>query len=601
MLDFLRRVCLPAAASVVLLQGSAMAAIQQGDITIDLAPVATGLHAPVGGTNAGDSRLFVIDQVGEIRIIKDGALLSTPFLDVSDKVIASGERGLLGLAFHPDYQTNGKFYIYYSAPGAPAGFGHRSIISEWQVSDDPDLADPDSERIVLTFNQPQGNHNAGDIHFGPDGYLYIASGDGGGANDAGTGHTPDIGNALDPTKLLGKILRVDVDGQDEGLEYAIPADNPFVGDPEARQEIYALGLRNPFRFSFDRGGEHQLFAGDVGQREIEEVDIIVKGGNYGWKAKEGTRVFDASLPQTGYIDPIAEYDHSEGIAIIGGYVYRGNAFPELYGKYVFGDVNGRLFYLDPQASPLIQIYSFQLTANAQSEKQDYLKGLGQDVNGELYFMMSDRYDENTSNARVLQIRPPQPSVGAARVLGPGQAVSFSAKPVTRVIDGYTGRRYYIEEPDRSSGIAVLLDRAYAPGTLVDVEGELALDAGELVIANASDSEVEGEQVIRPLGVTNAAAVNKLAEGLLVTVWGRVVGTKAGQRAFRIDDGSGLVDDYGNPGLRVYHDGSITQPALGEYVRVTGTAGKVAAALGNLPVIYVAGPDDYEVISTPDAQ
>lgn len=224
--------------------------IPKGSQVIDLQPVVTGLIAPVQVTHAGDRRLFVVDQVGQIRIVQDGGVLPTLFLDIASRMVPLNpvydERGLLGLAFHPNYASNGKFYVYYSAPPATPGFDNRSVISELTVSADPNVADAASERVVLAFDHPQSNHNAGQLAFGPDdGYLYISSGDGGAANDAGPHHTLGIGNAQDRTNLLGKILRIDVDNRDPGLQYAIPATNPFAGSDTDRREIYAYGLRNP--------------------------------------------------------------------------------------------------------------------------------------------------------------------------------------------------------------------------------------------------------------------------------------------------------------------------------------------------------------------
>lgn len=410
-------------------------AIPKGSQVIELQPVVTGLTAPVQVTHAGDSRLLVVNQVGQIQIVQDGALLPTPFLDIAAKVVSLNpnydERGLLGMAFHPNYAGNGKFYVYYNAPPATLGFDNRSIISELTVSADPNLADPTSERVVLTFDQPQSTHNGGQLAFGPDdGYLYISSGDGGNANDAGPHHTPVIGNAQDTTNLLGKILRIDVDNRDPGLQYAIPATNPFAGSATDRREIYAYGLRNPYRFSFDAGGTHRLFVGDVGQNAVEEVDIITKGGNYGWKAKEGTQVFDPSLPQAGYIDPIAEYTHADGVAVIGGFVYRGSVIPSLQGKYVFGDLvnsltgNGRLFYLEEGPPNAFQLFEFRIGLDDHPLGPLYVKGFGEDVNGELYVLVDSNVGPSGSSGQLLRIVNVPPiaplTIGASVVLPEGE-------------------------------------------------------------------------------------------------------------------------------------------------------------------------------------
>jgi glucose/arabinose dehydrogenase len=278
---------------------------------IGLELVAEGFTAPVRIVAAPDDsgRLFVVDQTGQIWIIaRDGTLLKEPFLDIQDRLVelrqTYDERGLLGLAFHPAYAQNGRFFVYYSAPlreGAPQDFDHTARISEFRVlSQNAGQADSDSERIILAVDQPQSNHNGGTLLFGPgDGFLYISLGDGGAHNDAAPGHVADWyqfnegGNGQDVTQnLLGSILRIDVD---TGDPYGIPQDNPFVGR-EGLDEIYAYGLRNPYRMSFDRAGEYGLLAVDAGQELWEEISVIVKGGNYGWNVKEGTHCFDAANP-----------------------------------------------------------------------------------------------------------------------------------------------------------------------------------------------------------------------------------------------------------------------------------------------------------------
>ncbi|MDD4455585.1 MAG: PQQ-dependent sugar dehydrogenase, partial [Candidatus Methanomethylophilaceae archaeon] len=265
---------------------------------VGLELVAGGFTMPVALASPADGtgRLFVADLPGIIRVIDAGGLLlDEPFLDITGRVVGLrpgyDERGLLGLAFHPEFAENGRFFVYYSAPlraGAPEGWDHTSQISEFAVSaGGENRADPDSERVILEVDQPQSNHNGGSIAFGPDGYLYIPLGDGGGARDVGPGHPPG-GNGQDVETLLGKILRIDVDGPEP---YGIPADNPFVGKP-GRDEIYAYGLRNPWRMTFDPGGEHRLFAADAGQYLWESVKMIVPGGNHGWNLREGNHAFD---------------------------------------------------------------------------------------------------------------------------------------------------------------------------------------------------------------------------------------------------------------------------------------------------------------------
>lgn len=306
-----------------------------------LEPILENCTAPVYLTNAGDARLFIVSQNGMIHILKNGKLLDKPFLDISSKVrTGSGytERGLLGMAFHPQYKSNGRFFLYYSVSDNSKGMDHKTILTEYKVSSsNQDIAAP-QEKVLLEIPQPESNHNGGQLAFGPDGYLYLASGDGGGAGD----EHGDIGNAQNLENLLGKILRIDVNS---GNPYGIPKDNPFAKGSKNRKEIYAFGLRNPWRFSFDRM-EGVLFCGDVGQNSFEEINIVERGKNYGWRAMEGNSVFDKGLVKNDMVPPIHDYPRSVGVSIIGGYVYRGKQFPEWEGDYFFADWNGRIYLLE---------------------------------------------------------------------------------------------------------------------------------------------------------------------------------------------------------------------------------------------------------------
>ena len=333
-------------------------------------------------TKKSPTLLFVAEQEGRIRVIENGKLVAAPFLDISKEVLKKegyDERGLLGLAFHPDYATNGKFYVYCSVPvenPVKNVRDHQSEVREYVVSkSSPKLADATQMRKVLVFDEPESNHNGGDLKFGADGFLYISAGDGGGANDKhGT-----IGNAQNLTNLLGKILRIDVNK----TPYAIPADNPFIKTPDAKPEIYAYGLRNPWRFSFD-SKTNQLFAGDVGQNKYEEVDIITKGGNYGWRPVEGLHDFKADDPKpVNPIAPITEYPHSEGISITGGFVYRGKAIPSLTGKYIFGDMMGSIWNLTPGADNKWTRNTMSISKEAG---QWHVYSFGQDLSGEIYVL-----------------------------------------------------------------------------------------------------------------------------------------------------------------------------------------------------------------------
>jgi len=298
-------------------------------VVVELQRVTGGLDTPVGIAAAGDGsgRLFIVEKPGRIRIVQDGAPVGSAFLDITGRVRSSGsEQGLLGLAFHPDYAENGFFFVNYTDAQGD------TVLSRFTVGPDPVRADPAGEVVLLTVDQPAANHNGGHLAFGPDGYLYIGLGDGGGADDR-------YGNGQNPLALLGKMLRIDVDG---AAPYAIPPGNPFVDDPGVRDEIWAFGLRNPWRFSFDRlTGD--LYIADVGQNLYEEVNVRPAAGrggeNYGWPIMEATHCFPEDRPcrQDGLTLPVVEYDHGQGCSVTGGYVYRGRDFPLLAGIYLYAD------------------------------------------------------------------------------------------------------------------------------------------------------------------------------------------------------------------------------------------------------------------------
>jgi glucose/arabinose dehydrogenase len=326
--------------------------------TVALTRVAAGFDAPVGFAAPPDGDApVVVDQTGTAHRVTDAGREAEPFLDVTDRMVdVSGysEQGLLGLAFHPAYGENRKLYVRYSAPrraGTPSNFSHTFVLAEFEATSDGSRVRADSERTVLEVPQPQSNHNAGAVAFGPDDYLYVAVGDGGAGGDQGTGHVADWydgvggGNGQDVTEnLLGSILRIDVDGRDGDRAYAVPADNPLVGRA-GLSEQYAWGFRNPWRFSFDDG---TLLAADVGQNAYEEVNVVEKGGNYGWNVREGRECFGAdTCPEETpdgdpLVDPVVAYPHSgndgvNGVAVVGGYVVHDRRIPALDGAYVFGD------------------------------------------------------------------------------------------------------------------------------------------------------------------------------------------------------------------------------------------------------------------------
>jgi glucose/arabinose dehydrogenase len=312
-----------------------------------LALVADGLRDPVGVTNAADGRLYVNERGGRVMAVEpDGT--STLFGDLSERIIAGGERGLLGLAFHPDYDRNRRLFVDYTRAGAGGDEGD-TVIAELHATADGATIDAASERILLVVDQPAANHNGGQLAFGPDGYLYVGLGDGGGGGNSSA-------NAQNPNALLGSILRIDVDAKPaQGKAYAIPPDNPFMGGGGAR-EVWAKGLRNPWRFSFDRTTS-QIWIGEVGQGAYEEIDRApsAKGGlNYGWPVLEGNHCYQAQAcpPPSGYQLPVSEYSHADGCSVTGGYVYRGTAQPVLAGFYLFGDYcSGNLWTIPADAAP----------------------------------------------------------------------------------------------------------------------------------------------------------------------------------------------------------------------------------------------------------
>ena len=336
-----------------------------------------GLRAPTGVTNAGDGtgRLLITERAGKVRVVNaDGALDPEPFVDLTGRIISGGERGLLGLAFHPSFATNRRLFVDYTRAGDGA-----TVVSELQASADGSRADPASERTLLVVPQPFANHNGGQIAFGPDGYLYIGLGDGGSEGDPN-------GNGQNRNVLLGKILRIDVDASHAaGKAYAIPPDNPYAllgAAPGAgRLEIWAYGLRNPWRFSFDRlTGD--LYIGDVGQNAWEEIDrqpLDPPGGaNYGWNLREGDHCY-RTCDTTGLVAPIAEYSHALGCAVTGGYVYRGAAEASLQGVYIFGDYcSGRLFTLHSGGGS----FTTRTVANTSLN----ISSFGEDDAGELFLV-----------------------------------------------------------------------------------------------------------------------------------------------------------------------------------------------------------------------
>ena len=471
-------------------QAAVLPPIQHGTIGVTLQPIATGMGAPDYAINPpNDNRMFVVEQNGQIRYIQNGQLQPTVSLNLATRTGGLGpfnpasmtdERGFLGLAFHPNFNNPGTvgfqtLYTYssvangtaptYAVPNA-ALQNYKLVINEFKMSAaDPNVVDTATQREIMSFGKNAGNHNGGTITFGPDGYMYLALGDGGNANDVGASHIEPGGNAQNLTTPLGKMLRIDpilpslkptsLDPTSTNGQYRIPADNPAALNGTV-PEIYAMGLRNPYRFAFDRldlGGTGDLILADVGQNNIEEIDRIVKGGNYGWAVKEGTFTFfrttgpngepagsiGANSPgsPSGLLDPIEgtpdpisgarrflEYDHGDGISITGGFVYRGDDIPELLGKYVFGDLalrgspvraDGRLFYADLADGTIHEFLLPQFTGG-QLPNGLTVHGFGQDIEGELYALVTNSAPNGTGGIVYKFAVVPEPT-GALAVIG----------------------------------------------------------------------------------------------------------------------------------------------------------------------------------------
>ncbi|XP_006632324.2 HHIP-like protein 1 [Lepisosteus oculatus] len=377
----------------------------EGCLQLCLEEVANGLRNPLAMVHANDGthRSFIAEQVGLVWVyLPDRSRLEKPFLNITEAVLTSpwegDERGFLGLTFHPNFKYNGKLYVYYSVE---VGFEEKIRISEFRISPgDMNTVDHSSERIILEIEEPASNHNGGQLLFADDGYLYIFTGDGGMAGDP----FGKFGNAQNKSALLGKVLRIDVDDNERGPLYRIPPDNPFVRSPEARPEVYAYGVRNMWRCSVDRGdpltkeGKGRIFCGDVGQNKYEEVDIIERGRNYGWRAREGFSCYDKKLcanSSLGDVLPIYAYPHKKGKSVTGGYVYRGCEYPNLNGMYIFGDfMSGRLMMLQESRQSGQWDYHEICMGTAQAcafpglinNYYSYIISFAEDEAGELYFM-----------------------------------------------------------------------------------------------------------------------------------------------------------------------------------------------------------------------
>ncbi len=350
--------------------------------------LSSDLESPVAfATAKGTEDFYIAEQKGIVKIFSKGEIKSSPLLDLRKKMAGINrfysEKGLLGIAFHPKFDENRKFYVNYSSDLDKSSIDHKMVLSEFQTSlSNPDKALLQSEKIILEIEQPESNHNGGTIVFGKDGFLYIGSGDGGGSGDK---HGTE-GNGQNLSTLLGKLLRINIDSDTE--PYKIPMDNPFI-KKNALPEIYAYGLRNPWKFSFDQLNG-RLFLGDVGQERIEEINIIEKGKNYGWKIMEGELCYDPpeNCSTKDLELPIYSYTHKDGVSIIGGYVYRGSKKSYYYGKYIFADWSGKLYCLT-ELNKVWSAIEIKIQ-NKDTYKWKYINSLGEDLKGNLYILTQEK-------------------------------------------------------------------------------------------------------------------------------------------------------------------------------------------------------------------
>lgn len=562
--------------------------ITKGVIRIDLQPIATNLQAPsdLVPFNDGSDRIVVLQQRGVIVLLKAGQVLQTPFLDLSARLVQFGdpskipgprydERGLLGLAFHPgfaDANSPGyrKLYTFTNEPVSgtadftvpmTGAFDNQVVIAEWQVSaSNPDIVDPATRREILRIDHPQFNHNGGQLGFRPGApYLYISIGDGGAGNDVGPGHNPATGNAQDTTTVLGKILRIDPldpalnntnDPPSANGKYRIPASNPFVANPAGAAnvgEIYAYGLRNPFRFSFDPQSGRFIVA-DVGQNNVEEIDIVEAGRNYGWNKKEGTFLFnpaDASVkpdpaPNPAFTEPVAEYSHSDGIAVIGGFLYRGNGIPALQGKYVFGDLSGsfaaatgRLFYTD-DLNAGTTIHELRI-GNEDRPLGLFVKAFGRDASGEIYLLGDSNIGPSGNGGVVLKLAQAQPAPALLN-LSTRMDVLTDDKVLIGgfIILGGAPKAMIL----RALGPSLTVNGQPVPGTMQNPSLELHDSAGKLIDfnddwqANPQKQELTNRN-IAPSDPREAALFDSLQPGAYTAVL----------RGVNNDTGIGLVELY----------------------------------------------------------
>ncbi|MEQ1517289.1 MAG: PQQ-dependent sugar dehydrogenase [Usitatibacteraceae bacterium] len=558
---------------------------------ITLLPFASGFSSPVDIANAGDNsgRLFVVEQPGNIRIIQNGTLLATPFLNIQSIVEFGGERGLLGLAFHPQYASNGQFFVYFTAR-AIAGNGIVAgdiLIARFQRSaSNPNVADPNSRLNIITIPhykgaENYGNHNGGALRFGPDGFLYAGTGDGGSGGDP-------FNSGQDRSVLLGKVIRLDINAATVAQPYAIPASNPFIGVSGVRPEIWAYGVRNPWRMSFDRlNGDFYL--GDVGQGDREEVNRIAAssagGANFGWKILEGNRC-NAPLPTApnctpvpaSYVPPIVDYTHALGVAVTGGYVYRGASTPDLAGKYVFGDYgSGRLWSIDPANAVATFTELPGISANVSS--------FGEGENGELYLA-------NISTGAVLSFSSSTDSTPDAFAFSPASNVAQSVVTVSNTV--------------RITGLSINASISVTGGeysigctaTFTTAAGTIANNATVCVRHTSAATENASTTTTLSVGGVNATFTSTTAALLaLNAVQSRKAHATAGTFDLPIDLAPGIVTVESrviDTGHRIVYQ--FNNPiAFAGNATVTPVGTAFASFLGNEVTVTLTGvPDNQRV-------
>jgi uncharacterized protein (TIGR03437 family) len=480
----------------------------QTNPTFQLQPFLSGLSSPILIRHAGDgtNRLFIIEQTGIIKVLQPGSTTPTNFLNVTTRIVSGGERGLLGLAFHPQFETNRRFFINYTRAGDGA-----TVIAEYLASSsNPNVAET-AEKIILTIPQPFVNHNGGMIEFGPDGFLYIGMGDGGSANDPGS-------RAQNVEELLGKMLRIDINTSNGAVPYSSPSTNPFFGAVAGRDEIYALGLRNPWRWSFDRA-TGELYAGDVGQGQREEIDLITRGGNYGWRVYEGTNC--TSLNQnlcnpSSFIAPITEYGHTGSrCSVTGGYVYRGTRSTLPVGTYIYADYcTGEIFLYRNGSSSMVLDTTRNISSFGEDEAGElYVVGLGGTVEG--VTNPAVRVTTNVSAASYRGDRLAPGSIGVAFGSGLSTATQGATLPLptnlagtqVRIIDVAGTERlaplFFVSPtqvnyqiPDNTPVGRVEIRVTSSDGILSTGTVEIAMTAPGIFTANSNGSGVAAANILR---------------------------------------------------------------------------------------------------------